>query len=96
LPFRAGLLASIYMKVLIEMSREHYDLFVADLDITSREYSILKNNIVARDPKTGLDRPTIEILCELEEAELLLAAATRLYPAAAPVIARAIARARES
>jgi hypothetical protein len=83
-------------KVLIEMPRESYDLFVAELDITSREYSILKNNIVARDPKTGLDRRTLEILCDPEEAELLLAAANRLYPAAAPVIAKAITRARES
>jgi len=82
------------MKALIEMSREHYDLFAAELDITSREYSILKNNIASGGPETGRDRRTIEILCDEEEARLLLAAAKRLCPAAAPAIESAVARRR--
>lgn len=82
------------MKALIEMPREHYDVFAAELDIASREYSILKNNIVGTGPETGPGRPTIEIVCDKEEAELLLDAATRVYPAAIPEIKDAIARAR--
>ncbi len=81
------------MSVIIQMSRETYDVFAAELDITSREYSILKNNIVAGGPETGRDRGTIEIVCDKEEAELLLDAATRVYPAAVPDIQQAIARA---
>jgi hypothetical protein len=76
------------------MSRAHYDVFAAELDITSREYSILKNNIVAGGPETGRDGSALEIICDKEESELLLDAATRLYPAAVPEIKEAIARAR--
>jgi len=82
--------------VLIEMSRERYDLFVAELDIKSPAYTILKNNIVPKGRPTARDAQTIEILCDKEEAELLLDAARRLYPAAAPDIEKAIDRARES
>jgi len=82
------------MKALIEMPREHYDVFAAELDITSREHSILKNNILGGGPETGPARPTIEILCDNEEAELLLDAATRVFPAALPEIKEAIAHAR--
>ncbi|MGH7767264.1 MAG: hypothetical protein ACREQP_07400 [Candidatus Binatia bacterium] len=84
------------MKVPIEMSREHYDLFAAELDIKSPAYTVLKNNIVPKGQPTARDAQTIEILCEKEEAELLLDAATRHYPAAAPSIAKAIAGARRS
>jgi hypothetical protein len=83
------------MKALVRMPREHYDLFTAELDITSREYSILKNNIVAGGPETGRDRSVVEIVCDKEESELLLDAATRLYPAAMPEIKGAITRARD-
>jgi hypothetical protein len=84
------------MKVLIKMSQEHYDLFVAECDITSREYTILKNGIVTRDQQTGADRRTIEILCDREEADQLLDTATRLYPDAVPEIEKAIASSRQS
>lgn len=82
------------MKTLIEMPREHYDIFAAELDITSREYSILKNNIAGGGPETGPDRPNVEIVCDDEEAELLRNAATRVFPAALPEIKAAIDRAR--
>jgi hypothetical protein len=82
------------MKTLIEIPREHYDVFAAELDITSREYSILKNNIASGGPETGPDRPNVEIVCDDEEAELLLKAATRVFPAALPEIREAIGRER--
>ena len=84
------------MKVLIEMPEEHYDLLVAECNITSREYSILKNGVVTRDQQSGSDRRMIEILCETEEADQLLDIANRLYPSAVPDIVKAIALARES
>jgi hypothetical protein len=84
------------MKVLIEMPREHYDLFAAELDIKSPAYTVLKNGIVPKSQKAAGGARTIEILCEKEEADLLLDAAHRHYPAAAPSIAEAIAGAREA
>ena len=78
------------MKVLIKMSSEDYELFVAECDITSREYTILKNSIVPSDQSDGGERKTIEILCDKDEAALLLEAAIRLYPKAAPAIANGI------
>jgi hypothetical protein len=78
------------MKILIELSLKDYDLFVAECDITSREYTILKNGIVASDQSEGHERRIMTVLCDAEEAALLLDAATKLYPKAAPVIANAI------
>ena len=75
------------------MPREHYDVFSAELDITSREYSILKNNIVDGGPESRPGEAIIKILCDNEEAELLLDAATRVFPAAVPEIKEAIGRA---
>lgn len=76
------------------MSPEHYELFVAECDITSREYSILKNSIVARDPAEP-GRQAIKILCDKEEALQLLDTAKRLYPKAAPAISAGLGRARQ-
>lgn len=73
------------MRTLIEMPVEHYDLLLAECDIASREYSILKNGLVLRTDNSG-EKRVIEILCDKEEAEKLLDAASRLYPKAVPVI----------
>lgn len=72
------------MKILIKIPPEHYDLFVAECDITSREYSILKNAVVARD--ISEDKRVIEILCDTEEADRLLDLAKRRYPEVVPSI----------
>lgn len=73
------------MNILIEIPAEHYDLFVAECDIKSREYSILKNGIIAKDRNSG-DPRVIQILCDEKEAKMLLDAAMRLYPAVMPTI----------
>jgi len=85
------------MKVPIEMSRERYDLFVAELEIKSPAYTILMNNIVPQGQQTARARQTIEILCDKEEAELLLDAATGSIPppfrsSQKPLLARASRR----
>jgi hypothetical protein len=72
------------VKILIKIPPEHYDLFVAECDITSREYSILKNAVVARDISD--DKRVIEILCDTEEADRLLDLAKRRYPEVVPSI----------
>jgi hypothetical protein len=75
--------------VLIQLPPEHYELFVAACEITAPEYTILKNNIVARDQSSD-EPPMVEILCDMDEAKLLLETARELYPDAVPFIEDAL------
>jgi len=77
-----------------QLPPEHYDLFVAACEITSPEYTILKNNIAARHQGSD-EQPTVEILCDMDEAKLLLATARRVYPEAVPFIEDALSVAPE-
>ena len=79
---------------MIQLPPEHYDLFVAACEITSLEYTILKNNIVARY-QSSEEPPMIEIICDMDEAKLLLETARRLYPEAVPFIEDAMSVAPE-
>ena len=79
---------------MIQLPPEHYDLFVAACEITSPEYTILKNNIVARH-QSSEEPPMIEIMCDMEEAKLLLETARRLYPEAVPFLEDAMSVAPE-
>lgn len=83
------------MKILIEMPAEHYDLFVAECDINSREYSLLKNALVLRDGNSRENR-VIDILCDKEELEILLEAANRVYPKAVAAIEAGLTLAHEA
>ena len=79
---------------MIQLPPEHYDLFVAACEITSPEYTILKNNIAARHQNSD-EQPTVEILCDMDEAKLLLETARRLYPEAVPFLEDAMSVAPE-
>ncbi len=79
---------------MIQLPPEHYDLFVAACEITSPEYTILKNNIVARH-QSSEEPPMIEIMCDMEEAKLLLETARRLYPESVPFLEDAMSVAPE-
>jgi len=79
---------------MIQLPPEHYDLFVAACEITSPEYTILKNNIAARHQSSD-EQPTVEIMCDMEEAKLLLETARRIYPEAVPFIEDALSVAPE-
>jgi hypothetical protein len=81
------------VKVLIEIPPEHYDLFVAECDIASRDYTVLKNSVVANDAPLDPDRRVIQILCDEDEALSLLATASRVYPQVVPAIRAALAKA---
>jgi len=79
---------------MIQLPPEHYDLFVAACEITSPEYTILKNNMVAR--RQGSDEPpTVEIMCDMDEARLLLETAKGVYPEVVPFIEDALSVAPE-
>ena len=78
------------MEVLISIPVEDYDLFTAELPITSREYTVMKNSIVAQDPTADADRWIVQILCDEDEARSLLALAERVYPAVVPYLRTAL------
>ena len=79
---------------MIRLPSEHYELFVAACEITSPEYTILKNNIAARHQNSD-EQPTVEIMCDMDEAKQLLETARRLYPEAVPFIEDALSVAPE-
>jgi hypothetical protein len=55
--------------------------------VESREYAVLKNSVVAEPA----DRERIiETICELHDAELLLAHAKQFYPEAVPYILKGL------
>jgi len=74
------------VKMIIEMSLDHYDRFLEKCDMSSREYEILKNGLTESHRKDGHYERIIEIACEVPEAQMLLAIARRLYPDAVSAI----------
>ena len=60
------------MKVLIELPLEHYELFVAACETTSREYTILKNAIILLSPRTNRNQRIVQFMCDEDEAHKLL------------------------
>jgi hypothetical protein len=77
--------------MIIEMSLDQYDRFLEKCDASSREWQILKNGLIVHHPKDGHYERIMEILCEVPEAQMLLAIARRLYPDAVSAIEKAIA-----
>jgi hypothetical protein len=71
------------MKPLIELSIEHYEALLKRATEDSPLYSRLKNAA-----KTGAG--TIEVLCDPDEAEMLLQVAKRFCPGAVPEIEKEI------
>ena len=81
------------MKILVEMSPEHYDRLLDKLSEESAAYAILKNGVVIH-PSGASDDRIIQIACEMTQAETLLHAARQLFPAAAPQLQESIGLAR--
>ena len=76
--------------MIIEISIDYYDRFLALCDPASREYAILKNGLVVRRPKNGRYERVVEIFGEMRDAQLLLALANKICPIAAPAITKAM------
>ena len=70
------------MAVLIEMPVVIYQTFLGRCPSLSREYELLRNSIVSRTPIDVRLAIVVECLCELDDAELLLARAKISYPLA--------------
>ena len=71
------------------MPLETYRNFLGRFPLLSRGYAILKNSIIERTT-TG-DSSIVEMLCEIDDAKLILERANRFYPLAAPYIEKALA-----
>jgi hypothetical protein len=80
------------MKIVVEMSPEHYDELLGKLSLVSTEYSILKNGIVTGG--SAKENRIIEIACELSEAKALLRVAQDLCPEAAFELDKGVTLAR--
>jgi hypothetical protein len=63
--------------------------------MSSREYAIMKNSVLNQGQEQSHESGTVTIVCEVEQAKMLLNHATRFYPDAVPDIEKSIALARE-
>ena len=78
------------MKILIDISLEHYDRILSEFTEESRIYAILKNGLVIHHFEAGNEFRTVEIFCEKFHARMILAAAEIYCPEAAAGIREAI------
>ena len=79
------------MKILIDMSTEHYDgLLKKCIDTWPAEYVTLKNGVVIRRQIEGVERRRIAILCEKHQAHNLLILARSLQPPVVEVIRKTL------
>ena len=77
------------MKILLDISPEHYDRILSEFDEESR-LCYLKNGLVIHHHEAGNEIRTVEILCEKFHARMILAAAEMYCPEATAEIAEAI------
>ena len=85
-----GIASPSAVKILVDISPEHYDRILNELDEESRIYAILKNGLVLHHFEGGNDIRTVEILCEKFHARMILAAAEIYCPEAVAEIEEAI------
>ena len=78
------------MKILIDISPEHYDRLLKEFTEESRIYAILKNGLVIHRFEAGDEFRTVEILCEKFHARMILTVAEMFCPEAAAEIEEAI------
>jgi hypothetical protein len=78
------------VKILLEISPEHYDRLLSGVSEKSALYSVLKNGVVIQSTQKGTRSKMIEILCEKFHARMLRALAESLSPQAVPQIEKAI------
>jgi hypothetical protein len=82
------------VKILIDISPEHYDRLLSEFTEESRIYAILKNGLVIHHFEAGNKFRTVEILCEKFHARMILTAAEIHCPEAAAEIEEAISLSR--
>jgi hypothetical protein len=78
------------VKILLDISPEHYDRLLSEFTEESRMYAILKNGLVIQHLKAGNELKTVEILCEKFHARMILTVAEMFCPEAVAEIEEAI------
>jgi len=78
------------VKILVDISPEHYDRILNEFSEDSRMYAILKNGLVLHHFEAGNEFRTVEILCDKFHARMILAAAEMYCPEAVAEIEEAI------
>jgi len=78
------------MKILLEISPEHYDRLLNGISEKSLLYTVLKDGVVTRRADANSGYKMIEILCEKFHARMLLSLAENLSPQAVPQIDKGI------
>lgn len=76
------------IKLLLALPLEVYDGLLSKCSKMSREYLILKNGVIERDPAG--EQLNVHILCEPHRAKFLLDLASLVFPAAVPHIEKSI------
>jgi len=70
------------MGIVVKMPLDTYLGFLGRFPLSSRGYAILKNSLIQRTT-TG-DSSIVEMLCENDDAKLILERANRFYPPLLP------------
>jgi hypothetical protein len=78
------------MKILLEISPEHYDRLLSGVSEKSPLYGVLKNGVVIQPAKSRTGSKMVEILCDKFHARMIRALAKNLSPKAVPQIEKAI------
>jgi hypothetical protein len=80
------------MKRVIQLSVEHYERLLKYANQASPAYSTLKNG-VKMEPSHGVQSEVIVILCDEDQAEMILRSAKHFCPEAVPQIEKGISAA---
>ena len=78
------------MNVLVSIPIAVHQAFLGRCLLASREYAVLKNALIRREPTNAPESNMVEILCAPDDAERLLDLARQVYPQAIPYIEKAI------
>jgi hypothetical protein len=80
------------MKILVDIPMDDYNMFLQKCEATRPEYELLKNGIITKDREK---RDAVEILCDVEDAKMILDLASQICPHAAPHVQESISLARK-
>lgn len=79
------------MKILVDIPMDDYNNLLQKCEATRPEYEMLKNGIITEDREK---RRAVEILCDVDDAKMILDLASKVYPHAAPHVQESINLAR--
>ena len=80
------------MKILDDIPMHDYNMFLQKCEATRPEYELLKNGIITKDREK---RDAVEILCDVEDAKMILDLASQICPHAAAHVQESISVARK-